>query len=520
MKKFSKTLCLVLALVIALALTMTGCGQSSKNQDSTNPDTSASNNVSEPSTVTKTELAPYELIWYNDGPGPQKDVNLIEDEMNKYLKDKINTTVKIVSFDYGSYDQKVQTSLAAGEKVDLVFSCNWALNYTTSVSKGWLTDLTDLLDKYAPDIKQKLEANDWLSAEAVNGRIYNIPVIKEKAQNGGVIFNKSLVEKYGIDLSSIKTFKDLEPALMTVKQKDPTITPLVMSSAVTLWHASFGFNLLSANEVSYSIMFDKDTGKWVSIFRDPEAKDELTTVRKYFVEGLINKDAGTLKDYYALVKAGKAFSYPMTLKPGKDGEESKTTGIPLVQVNLTPPVSRQSDMVNSMMAIPKTAGDPARVLAFLNLFYKDQYLVNLMDYGIEGKHWVWVDKDKKIIDFAPETDGGKNSGWNAGANWMYGDQFLSYIFKNEDPEKWKKFDEFNKVAVKAEDFGFSFIADPVKKEVAALQNLDAEFYTGLFSGAMDTEKYLPMWESKAKAAGIDKVLEEMNKQFADFKAKK
>ena len=54
--------------------------------------------------------------------GPQKDVGLVEDEINKYIKDKINATIKINCLDYGTYKNKLSTMMAGGEAFDLSFA--------------------------------------------------------------------------------------------------------------------------------------------------------------------------------------------------------------------------------------------------------------------------------------------------------------------------------------------------------------------------------------------------------------
>ncbi|WNR44533.1 ABC transporter substrate-binding protein [Paenibacillus roseipurpureus] len=502
----------VLPWMLISSVAIVGC---SKEGDGTAVKSSAA-----PGSTAQSQLAPRELNWYYTGPGPQKDVALIEEKMNAYLKDKINATVKLHALDWGSYDQKISTLLASGESIDLVVSNSWAFQYPNAVAKGQLTDLTPLLDKYAPETKKLLSERNWLEPQAINGKVYNLPTIKEMASQAGIMFNKDLADKFGIDVTKIKTYKDLEQVFKVVKEKDPSITPFAMTNGLDVIHAGLGWDLTIPYSISTGIYLDPSTDKWAPIFSNPIYKDYLTQTRNYYTEGYINKDAATLKDVVPLMKSGKAFSYPSQLKPGNDKEASKSYGVNLVQVPLSKVVSTQGDLTNSMMAIPTTSKDPARALMFYNLMYTDPYLINLMDYGIEGTHWVWLDKEKQIIDFAPATNGGKDSGWNHGTNWLFGNQLLSYIFKGEDPNKWKNFEEFNKSATRGPDFGFTFDSEPVKREVAALKNVDTEFKEPMFAGAIDLDKYLPTYENKAKDAGLLKVIDEMNKQYEAFKAKK
>ena len=68
------------------------------------------------------------------------------------------------------------------------------------------------------------------------------------------------------------------------------------------------------------------------------------------------------------------------------------------------------------------------------LFYTGKYIVNLIDYGIENKHYIKIAEN--ITDWAPGTEQETKSGWKPGMSWLFGDSFLSYILKGEDPQKW------------------------------------------------------------------------------------
>ncbi len=466
------------------------------------------------------KLEPVELNWYYDGPGPQKDVALIEAAMNNIIQPKINATIKLHALDWGSYDQKVQVLLAAGEPVDLLFSCSWALQYNNAIAKGWLRDLTPMMDKYAPETKKLFAESKWLENIAIDGKVYNLPAFKEAASTSGIIYSKDMAKKFGLDMSKVKSVKDLEAIFKIVKAKDPTVIPFEMSGGLTIYHAGLAWDVRLQDNVSWLISLDPKTSTWQLASKDPVYRDYLTIASKFYKAGYINQDAATAKDYTAPVKSGKVFSYPVQLKPGKDGEETKALGINLAQIQLSKIVATQGDLTNSMMAIPTNSKNPERALMFYNLMYTDPELINTMDYGIEGTHYVFVDKAKKIIDFPASAEGGSKSGWNHGTNWMFGNQMLSYIFKGEDPEKWNQFLAFNRASERGQDFGFSFDAEPVKKEVAALKNVEDQYRNPLMTGLMDPVTYLAQWESKAKAAGIDKILAEMNKQYAVFKAAK
>lgn len=60
----------------------------------------------------------------------------------------------------------------------------------------------------------------------------------------------------------------------------------------------------------------------------------------------------------------------------------------------------------------------------------------------------------------------------------------------------------------------------VSTEVAGFRNVLDEFGKSLYTGSVDPEEYLPRLEKKLEATGIDKVIDEMQKQIDEWKAEK
>ncbi len=155
-------------------------------------------------------------------PGtPQKDVALVEAEANKYLKDKLNVTLKINAVDWGQWDNKLNLMIASGEPSDIVFTAAWQ-RYAINVAKGAFLDLGPLIDKDAPELKKELDPA-FFEGSKINGKNYGIPTNKELAATRGVVYRQDLAEKYQLDVSKVKTWADLEPLLKVIKEKEPTL---------------------------------------------------------------------------------------------------------------------------------------------------------------------------------------------------------------------------------------------------------------------------------------------------------
>ena len=508
MNRLKKSLSLILVGAMTFSLGLTGCNSKAKPADSaatTAPSAKAGDANADTS-------KPVDLVWYYIGPAAQADVGLVEAEANKYLKDKINATIKLNCLDFGSYDTKMPTKIASGENFDILFTANWAVNYPLNAARGAFVDLTPMMDKYAPKTKQLL-GDTVIKGASINGKLYAIPANKEMAHNWVVCLNEDIVKELNFDTSKIKKFEDLEPMLKEVKEKKPGVYPLEAVVGESPYRL-LDFEKISDDNVPGAIYFDFRDTKVVNDFETPEAKAFYNTMHKWYEAGYIRKDADTVTDYNADEKAGKIFSHIKSGKPGKAAELSLAQGVKWIQLDLTKPVATTREMNGSMQAVSKTSKNPERALMFLELFNNDKQLNNLINFGVENKHY--VKKSDNIIDFAPATEGGKKSGYNPQTGWVFGNQFINYLFPTEDPQKWDKFKQFNASAKVSPLMGFNFDAEPVKTELAAIVNIKKQYFPLLETGKGNPDEVLPQMTSKMKAAGLDKVLAEMQKQVDEF----
>ncbi len=455
----------------------------------------------------KSKLAPYEIVWYYLGPGVQRDNALIEDEVNKYIKDKINATVKLNCLDWGSYEQKMRAMIAAGEPFDICFTASWWNNYILNSYNGAFVPLNDLMTKYAPKTKRLLGPTVLKSCE-IEGKLYGIPCNKEMGRDVGFVYNKTLADKYKFDMSKVKSFADIEPMLKVIRDSEPNVVPLEDYCPPTQF---ISWNVSNIKEIGTCL----PDGKFHNQYATKEFKDAYALIRRFYLAGYEKKDVATAKDKEVDVRQGKFFAYGMNLKPGYAAEtnaNNKAYGFEAAQVSCTKIYVTNTETMGSLQAISRTSKDPARAMMFLELFNTDKYLNNLINYGIEGKHYSNISKD--FIKKIPE------SGYNPAMNWMFGNQMLNYLREGESPDKWKEFAAFNRKAIPAPDLGFTFDPTNVKSEIAACNSVIDQYHKVLRCGAVDPDQYLSEFLSKLEASGADKVVAEKQKQFNAWKASK
>ena len=157
----------------------------------------------------KVPAEPYEIKWYICGT-PQEDEATVEKAINEYLKDKINATVDMIVMESGQYKQKMGTMVSSGEAFDIAFCASWMLDYKTNATLGAFVELDQYFDTYLKDIAEIMPA-EFIDSAIVGDKRYALPTYKEGATQYGWIYRKDIADKYGIDMTKIKTLEDFEP---------------------------------------------------------------------------------------------------------------------------------------------------------------------------------------------------------------------------------------------------------------------------------------------------------------------
>lgn len=511
-----------LTAVLLMSMVLAACGGGGNNQSSdASPSGTASSQTGTSSGASG--LKPYEikLLWEGSA---QKDTAAIEAKINEYLQPKINATVKINSLDFGQYDEKMPLLIASREPMDVVFTAQWN-GYANNVSKGAFLAVDDpngpagnLLEQYGQDIISSLDPT-FLEGSQINGHTYGIPTNKELAAQGGVFYRSDIADKLGLteQLNNVKTIADLEPILKTVKEKEGSaFTPLFLTGEENFnSHYMAQLDYLGDNAIDGLIRKDGDSTKVISRFEDPGYMSNLDLTNKFFQEGLINKDAPTTSlGVTDALKKGNVFMVVASMIPGYDKETANALDMvgKIKMLNIGPITSSTSETAGSMLAISSTSKNPARAMMLINLLHSDKYLNNLINFGIEGEHYVKVSDN--VIKAGP-----KASDYSPGAAWELGSQFLNYTYESEDPDKWNEMKKFNAEAHKSPALGFIFDVEPVKSEAAVLINISKQYAAALNTGAIDPSK-AQEWYDKEKKNGLDKIIAEKQKQLDAFIASK
>lgn len=524
-----------LALLTASTVVMAGCGNNDNGNGQASPSGSASvqpeasGKASGDTGSNGPDISKFrKLKVYTVGNFPQPDSKAVVDEINKYLKETINAEIDFQGLPWSSWSEKMALAYQSGEQVDLTFAPSWG-DFANNVTKGAFLPLDDLLAQYGQGITSSLDPR-FLEGGKVDGKIYAIPTNKEIGESHTIMLRKDIVDKYGFDINGIQTLEDLEPWLETVKKNEPGLSPIWLSGSGSDTLSYFDKTKKSMEEnfryelvigAPAGIVLDTKTDKMiVSTMESDATVYRLRLYSDWFKKGYINQDAATTKTSAEdALKAGKTWMKFGSDKPDSDKEDSLATGVELVKLVGNDPELSTASISNSMMAIGRTSVDPERTMMLLNLLHTDPRLVNLFDFGVEGKQYVKVDGQDNFIKLPDGVATRTDTGWAPGIEWMIGNQMLTYLWQGESADKWEKFKAYNDRAHKVKSFGFSFNTDPVKTEVSIVNNIIKEYRPILETGSLDADKVIAEYNAKLKANGIEKIRAEAQKQYDEWKAK-
>lgn len=457
------------------------------------------------------------LTWYQIGD-TQKDLPEVLEKVNEYTEQKIGVKLNINIIGWEDYNQKMQVIISTGDQWDLAFTSSWANDYLQNASKGAFLPLDSYLDTYGKDMKASIDPRFWDAAK-VNGVTYGVPSEKEITSMPMWVFTKEYVDKYHIPYKNIKTLEDLKPWLELIKEKEPDVVPLYLTKSFS------APDRMDKIQNPVGIEYGDEILTVKNLFETQEMKDTLHTLRSYYEAGYINKDAATSEDD----KSVKRFVTKADGQPYAELIWSKDLGYDVVASQIMRPIITNTSGRGALTAVNKNCAHPEKAVEFLNLVNSDEYLRNLLNYGIEGVHYTKVpltEEEKKAVagepyvyDFRIKLNEEKRKGYSV-PYWVQGGLFNTYVLVNEPADKWNIFKKFNDNAAAAPSFGFDFDPEPVSTQVSSFLNIRDEFGPSLYTGSVDPDKYLPQLNKKLKEAGIDDVMNEMQRQIDEWKASK
>ncbi|BCN31618.1 ABC transporter substrate-binding protein [Anaeromicropila herbilytica] len=508
MKKIVSTL-LVMVMCVGL---LSGCGSKDSN--------SGDKKTADGKVDTSKEV---NLVLYLYGGEGVANKDILA-ELNKKLKASINTTLEVKYIDWADVNTKYPLLWTSGEQFDMAYvATSAAVPYSTLAKQDALVDISDMIDTYAPKLKTEL-ADRWNSVK-VNDKIYAVPNNYSEYTAYGFITRKDIMDKYGI--SSIASIADMETYMDdALKEK---MVPLNGNSnlAMDLYRMLIGTtkDWIDAPGIPSAEMYlaagKDDAG---NVFH-PAFTDEFEAfavkMHEWAQKGYWTKDvlsaAQDDKDNFYNGLSASYISHQPDWTGNYGNQMKKLPGVD-TEFYTFPATNKiiKSTGVGAATAISANSKYPERCLMVIEKLMTDKECYDLFQYGIEGKQYVLSNGNvTQPAGFNAEKDGGGFAGW------AFRTDKLNIPAATEDPRRYILNKEWEKDAIDSPYIGFNFDSTKISSQLSAIANVDSQLGIQILLGkTSDPKKSVAEYRKQLKAAGIDDVIKEVNKQYSDFAASK
>lgn len=495
MRKFKRVLsCMVCSAMVVGMLGGCGGGQSTVEEETVRETTSAAETTQQQSQAEEVAASDFqsEMDWERIGwQADPEDLEWKEDtspiELGYYANfswfslDWNDATAERVTSKTGVDLNFMKPVVDDGQKLNMMIAGNQLPDILTldkndaalkkMAEAGMLWSLDDLIDQYAPKMREILPKEILSNYRMADGKTYQFTTwiqgeawqkaAREYDQIVGtnqpmISVRKDYYDEIG--RPEIKNITDFIAAVKQMKEKHPdkigfypadgSMSADEFGKSAKLSH--YGVQLGLSNDFA-----EKDGGiQWV--VRDEKFKEPMKYLNEMYLEGILTKDPfiDTKDVGKAKIEQGDVISYCWTISDGEKvpGDNPETT------YEILPPFETYGQIRTGAgwlaTVIPKTCKDPKRAIRFL------EYLASVeghsdVSWGIEGDEykdavegaqWHMIDGKPTLLE---EYVKDKNADWGGvasrnglGEYWIACNELLWNLpWWNDQDERMNKFNE-------------------------------------------------------------------------------
>ncbi|QUL56285.1 ABC transporter substrate-binding protein [Paenibacillus tritici] len=410
MKPDKKGMILSSVLALTLATTLAGCGGnngSSAGEDSNKEGASGS------------DVKPVTLSYFSEDSST--NWNNMQDEVGKVIAEKTGVTLD-AEFAVGDPVQKMSLIAATGNYPDLIAA---KADVGKLVDAGAVLDLTELIDKHAPNIKKMLGDKLVRTKYSLDDQaIYAIPTwssVDERKfkADGGFELQHRVVKEAGYP--EIRTVQDFEKVIQEYITKHPKDENGNKNIGLSLngddWHmyqvTNSGFQTTGGpDDGEYFI--DQETHQATYHFRRPEEKEYFRWLNHMNDIGLLDPESFVQKtdQFKAKVASGRVLGLADPEWDYGDAQNALKAAGKLDQTYGHYPVTMSEKYKDTSfwpagfdggygISISSKCKDPVRAIQFLDYLASEEGQI-LNNWGIEGKHYSVENGKRKVIPAVQE----------------------------------------------------------------------------------------------------------------------
>lgn len=499
MIKGKRRKCWLLCILLFGIIASVGCGKK-ESESATVPEN------------TTEELVTVKWCIWSDA---QEDDPIVVEEMNKILAERYNLQLELIAISPGEFDDRMKLMSSANEDYDLTFTCNWANNFYDNVAKEAFYPLDELLNTEGGSLVKEAVPDWLLNVAEVNGELYAVPNLQQESSQNAFYIQKDLADKYGFTLESVEHPSEIEEFLQKIKENEPNLIPICatnnnITSCAYRYDAGEGYDTWSAGGTEPSVLVAMD-GNYVAQapFEVERFVDYYKLLNEWYKKGYIRSDIASVVDDSAECAANKYAVLCNAQAVGGAATMSSKYGKEYIMVPIDGPIVTYSEGIQTMTAVNVNSKHPEEALKLIGVFYTDKELYNMLLFGLEGVHYNKVGENR--VELIADSGYDRSS-----IGWALGNQFNAMLLPGQEDSIWEDTQAYDESAFVSPMRGFNFDTSVVQTEMAQLASVDSEFQNGYYY-AEDFEAYCQEYYEKQKVAGIEKIVEEFQRQIDEWK---
>ena len=488
-----KIIALLLACVMVLGL-FAACGNAEAPAETKAPAAETPNTPAQPEDPAEGEVPT--ITWYSVGGGMPANWDSWTAKVNAYLEEKIGVHLNMQIIDWGSWGERRNVLVQTGADYDIMFAPGGDL--VNDATMGACADIEPFLAE-VPGLTDLIPAA-YFDACRVNGVLYGVPCYKDSSMTNYFVWTKDIVEAYFPEYTEAHTLAEIYEGLKACKEN---------SDEIGMGLASNGFPPVSGQkydsaglpDVGIGIAYEGGT-EFVPVWEQADIRADLEVLRDMYNDGLINSDAPVLDTFEGMCIVGVAQGWPSAAKGWGEGR-----GTEVVVSQYEDTVVSTDTVRGSVLTINANSSKKLEAMKLIELVNTDTQLRDWLWYGEEGVNYEYVEEDgvKKVSKI--------NTDWTMAA-YTQGTFFIAT--PEVGSNGYIEIMALNEAATVSPAMGFapdtSAIADTLANLAAIRSN-----YASMFTTGADIEIIADMM-AELRANGFDECLEEINRQFSEWKA--
>lgn len=470
-----------------------------------------------------------ELKMYSisDAPNNTDLADEFWEKLNERLKKDLNCTIDYTYAAGNDYKNNYALAIASGEKYDLIQSAAGWLDYQTYAQKHAYMALDDLLPEYAPYLWENVGEDAWKAA-TVNGNIYAIPSMDTGVTACTFVYREDLRKKY--DCPEINSMDAIETYLQAIKDNEPGMLPSD-DYQCQVYSASWIYNTpyIGIDEIhdrNFNFVYNPETDEVLSVIETPEYKDYMVKMKDWADRGfwsssvLASTNWGVMQVLNGAAAASfneqlPGYNYHATQVEQEHADEGWELGF-YMYFEGNDKSYLTGNRTGNMVSVAATAENPERALMVIDYIQQNEDLWDMVTYGMEGINYELADDGS--IDTSNIEEG-------ADFNYFPSNMVGNANFKKRKSNEWSQYDtmmeKINDKLILDPFDGFVLDKTNIDTEYTALYNVQTEYGFPLQAGLVsDVDEAYNQYLEAAKAAGLDKVKEEVTKQVKEWLASK